>query len=70
MAKRGVTVETPGAVAPAEPEADAAPASAVEQALPNEWDIDAAAIPFGRTVMSKQGLVCSTADDPARNRPR
>jgi hypothetical protein len=34
--------------------------------LPNEWEIDPATIPHGQTRLSKQGLVCSTAEDPRR----
>ena len=46
-----------------------APARAAGE-LPDADDIDPASIPFGKSVLTKQGHVCSTAEDPAKNRPR
>lgn len=34
--------------------------------VPDQAEIDPALIPHGQSVMSKQGLICSTADDPRR----
>lgn len=34
--------------------------------VPDQSEIDPAKIPYGQSVMSRQGLVCSTAPDPRR----
>lgn len=52
--------------APASPKPKAAPAPE----LPDAADVDPATIPYGRTVLTKQGHVCSTAEDPGARRPR
>lgn len=69
-----VAADPAPSVATDAPEVSAAPAAPAAPArtggLPDADDIDPATIPYGKSVLTKQGHVCSTAEDPARNRPR
>lgn len=47
----------------AAPAAKPAPARA---AIPDQADVDPDTIPYGKTVLTRQGHVCSTAPDPKR----
>ncbi len=79
MAKRPLTVATPGEEPATEGEAEgrasteaaagteAAPVKAAPKAaLPDQDDVDPSTIPYGKQVFTKQGWVCSTAPDPKR----
>lgn len=43
-----------------------AAATAARAAIPDQDDVDPSTIPYGKTVLTKQGHVCSTAPDPKR----
>lgn len=58
---RNLKVEVPGAVAVA-PADEAAPAPAANVRVYE--DVDPAQIPFGQSVLTDRGHVCSTAPDP------
>ena len=70
-AKRDLKVQTPGedpavpSDAVDEPAAEAAPKPPAA-GLPDQADVDHDAIPYGKSVLSRQGHVCSTAPDPKR----
>lgn len=46
--------------------APVAAATAARAAIPDQADVDPSTIPYGKTVFTKQGHVCSTAPDPKR----
>jgi len=66
MARPRTTTEVPGEEpeAPAAtPAADAAPAQ-VASDLPKADSIDPATIPYGKHVLTQEGILCSTAEPP------
>lgn len=52
------------AAAPAAVKGKAAAEAAAPKGLPDADDVDPAKIPYGKTVLTNQGYVCSTQDPP------
>lgn len=75
MARNPTKVEVPGEEPQAEEGAVAEQPAAAPQTratkvadAPDADDVDPATIPYGKTVMTKQGILCSTAEPPPLQR--